>query len=73
MIAAAGVAGAIGIAPYLWMLGRWTEWAIMGRIGAAIAFYAGIGLAYLAIAGVLGVDEVSRVRNGLRGVRGSGE
>jgi putative peptidoglycan lipid II flippase len=73
MIAAAGVAGAIGIAPYLWMLGRWTEWAIMGRIGAAIAFYAGIGLAYLAIAGVLGVGEVSRVRNGLRGVRGSGE
>ncbi|HEY7473353.1 MAG TPA: murein biosynthesis integral membrane protein MurJ [Gemmatimonadota bacterium] len=66
MIGAAGIAGALGLAPYLWILARWAEWAITGRLGFAIAFYAAMGLAYLLIGSALGLDEVSRVWNGLR-------
>jgi peptidoglycan biosynthesis protein MviN/MurJ (putative lipid II flippase) len=66
MVAAAGIAGALCVAPYLWILSRWSSWEIAGRIGGTVGLYVGIGVAYLAVARALGIDETARVWKRLR-------
>lgn len=66
MAAAAGVAGVVGVGPYIWMLSRWTGWALPERVAGTLGLYAMIGLAYLLVARALGVEELRKVLEGLR-------
>lgn len=61
MAVAAAVAGAVGALPYLWILSRWPEWDLAGRIGGTIGLYGGIGLVYIGVARALGIDETWKV------------
>ncbi|HUF89112.1 MAG TPA: murein biosynthesis integral membrane protein MurJ [Gemmatimonadota bacterium] len=65
MAAAAAVAGALALAPYLWLLGRWPAWGLGGRLVGALALYGGIGLVYLGATVALGVEEPRRIRERL--------
>jgi peptidoglycan biosynthesis protein MviN/MurJ (putative lipid II flippase) len=69
MVAAAGIAGALCVAPYLWILSQWSSWEIAGRIAGTGGLYVGIGVVYLAVAQALGIDEMAQVWMRLRSRR----
>ena len=69
MLAAALVAGALAALPYAWLSDRWPDWETAGRLLGAALLYGGIGTAYLAVAGALGVDELGGVRERFAGRR----
>jgi putative peptidoglycan lipid II flippase len=72
-VAAAALAGALAIAPYLWILSRWPDWELVPRLAGTVGLYAGIGLVYLGAARALGVEEAGRIWNRLaRGRRREG-
>jgi putative peptidoglycan lipid II flippase len=72
-VAAAALAGALAIAPYLWILSRWPDWELVPRLAGTVGLYAGIGLVYLGAARALGVEEAGRMWNRLaRGRRHEG-
>ncbi|HET6340926.1 MAG TPA: murein biosynthesis integral membrane protein MurJ [Gemmatimonadota bacterium] len=54
---AAALAGLAGVFPYLWLLGRWEGWGLGTRIGWTAAVYAGVAVAYFAVARALGVGR----------------
>ena len=62
MLAAVLAAGALAALPYAWLLGRWPGWGLPERLVGAACLYGGIGLVYLAVARVLGVDELRGIR-----------
>ncbi|HET6360427.1 MAG TPA: murein biosynthesis integral membrane protein MurJ [Gemmatimonadota bacterium] len=71
MALAAAIAGALLAAPYLWVLGRWPGWGLVGRLLASGGLYGGLALSYFGAAQALGVDEMRRVLARIRGRRGS--
>ena len=72
LLAAAAAAGAVAVAPYGWMLGRWAGWGLAARLAATAGLYGGLGLVYLGVARALGVNELGRVWRRLRRRAGGG-
>ena len=60
MLVALAVAGAIGAAPYLWILDRWPAWELGPRIAATAGLYALVGGVYLVATRAMGVDLTLR-------------
>jgi putative peptidoglycan lipid II flippase len=55
MLVALAIAGAIGAAPYLWILDRWPGWQLGARLAATAGLYMLVGGAYLGAARAAGV------------------
>ncbi len=61
VLIAAIIAGLAGVWPYLSIMNRWSAWDLGERIGASLALYVGIAVAYFVVAAILRVDELHRL------------
>ncbi|MEJ2152741.1 MAG: murein biosynthesis integral membrane protein MurJ [Gemmatimonadota bacterium] len=61
VLIAAIIAGLAGVLPYLSIMNRWSAWDLRERIGASLALYVGIAVAYFVVAAILRVDELHRL------------